>query len=540
MDQESLKFDVLIIGAGPAGLSAGIRLKQLCLQHSIDLSICIIEKGAEVGAHILSGAVLEPTALNELIPDWKSKEAPLHTKAKYDQFFYLTKNKAYHLPTPMQMRNEGNYIISLGLFCRWLKQQAEQLGIDVYPGFAASKILYNDSGQVIGVSIGDMGIDKDGQPTQQYQAGLKLFAKQTLFSEGCRGHLSQQLMQRFDLRNGVQPQTYAIGIKELWKVATKHHKPGTVIHSVGWPLDQQTYGGSFLYHLENNQIAIGFVIGLDYRNPWLNPFAEFQRFKTHPSICPVLSDGERIAYGARALNEGGYQSIPKLTFPGGAIIGDAAGFINVPKIKGIHTAMKSAMIAAESVFTHLQQKQNHEICTYTKNLRQSWLWKELYRVRNIRPGFHWGLWPGLAYAAIDTYLLHGKAPWTFGHYHDNQRLQKAKKCKKIHYPAPDNKITFDILSSLYLANINHPENQPCHLLLKDTNQPIIVNLKDYAAPEQRYCPANVYEIIGIESKQPQLQINAQNCLHCKVCDIKDSNITWVPPEGGSGPNYEEM
>ena len=538
-----MEYDVVIVGAGPSGLAAAIRLKQLRAEHDHDISVCIVEKGSEVGAHILSGAVLEPRSLSELIPDWKQQGAPLKTAVTSDRLLYLTKTGKVRLPTPPQMNNHGNYIISLGNLCRWLGEQAEGLGVEIYPGFAAAEVLYSGDGAVRGVATGDMGIGKDGQPTDNYQPGVELLAKHTMFAEGCRGSLTKTLFERFGLRDGVDPQTFGIGIKELWQVEPANHKQGLVIHTVGWPLDSRTYGGSFLYHLEDNQVAVGFVVGLDYRNPHLSPYDEFQRFKTHPAIRPTLEGGRRVAYGARALNEGGYQSIPKLTFPGGMLIGDGAGFLNVPKIKGSHTAMKSGMTAAEAVFEALRSGKDGELTDYPERLKQTWLWSELYRVRNIRPSFRWGLWGGFLYAGLDTYLLRGRAPWTLHHHNDHQSLKKADECPKIDYPKPDGKITFDKLSSVYLSGTNHEENQPAHLKLKDTSVPIEINLKDYDAPEQRFCPAGVYEIVrNDDGSEPHLQINAQNCVHCKACDIKDltQNINWVVPEGGGGPNYPNM
>ncbi|MDH3691608.1 MAG: electron transfer flavoprotein-ubiquinone oxidoreductase [Gammaproteobacteria bacterium] len=543
MERESMEYDVVIVGAGPSGLAAAIRLKQLSSEHEHDISVCIVEKGSEVGAHILSGAVLEPRALNELLPQWKDQGAPLNSPVTQDRFFFLTERKSIRLPTPPQMHNHGNYIISLGNLCRWLGEKAEELGVEVYPGFAAAEVLYDNDGRVRGIATGDMGIGSDGQPTANHQPGVELHAKFTLFAEGCRGSLTKTLFERFDLRNGVDPQTYGIGIKELWEIDSNKHQQGLVIHTVGWPLDSNTYGGSFLYHLENNQVAVGFVIGLDYQNPHLSPYDEFQRFKTHPAIRPTFAGGTRVAYGARALNEGGFQSIPKLTFPGGALIGDCAGFLNTPKIKGTHTAMKSAMTAAEAVFQALRDDQRGELTSYPERLQQSWLWQELYQARNVRTGFRWGLWGGIAYAGFDTYVLRGRAPWTMHHHEDHKALMKSADAPKIEYPRPDGEITFDKLSSVFISNTNHEENQPCHLKLKDPNTPIEVNLKEYDAPEQLYCPAGVYEILcDDDGSNPRLQINAQNCVHCKTCDIKDvtQNINWVVPEGGGGPNYPNM
>ena len=543
MTRESMNFDVLIIGAGPSGLSAGIRLAQLAKKNNKELSISVVEKGSEVGAHILSGAVLETKALDELIPDWKSKDAPLKTETKKDNFILLTKNKSFKLPTPPQMKNDGNYIISLGNFCRWLAKQAEELGVNIFPGFAASEILYDEKAKkVIGIRIGDQGIDKNGKQLENFQQGYDLLAKQTIFAEGCHGSLTKKLINKYNLRENSDPQTYGIGLKELWEIKPENHKLGEIIHSIGWPLDNQTYGGSFLYYLENNQVSVGFVIGLDYKNPHLSPFDEFQRFKIHPKIKKIFEGGKRISYGARALTEGGFQSIPKLTVPGGLLVGCTAGFMNVPKIKGTHTAMKSGMIAAEEIFKNIFDEKKIEINTYEDEIKKSWVWDELYRVRNIRPSFQWGFWPGLIYSAIDTFIFRGKAPWTLKHHDDHKSLKEAKKSKKIDYPKPDGVITFDKLSSVFISNTNHAENQPCHLQLKDNNIPIEYNLENYDAPEQRYCPAGVYEIVDLEKNSPKLQINAQNCVHCKICDIKDpsQNINWATPEGGGGPRYPNM
>ena len=543
-----MNFDVVIVGAGPAGLTMGIRLAQLAREQERELSICILEKGAEVGAHILSGAVIEPRALDELLPDWKERGAPLNVPVKADQFKYLTAKGAISMPTPPQMDNDGNYIISLGNFCRWLAEQAEELGVEIFPGFAAAEVLYDEAGAVRGVATGDMGIGKDGEPTDSYEPGVELIGRQTVFAEGCRGSLSGELMERFSLRDGVEPQTYGIGIKELWEVRPEVHAEGTALHTIGWPLQSDTYGGSFLYHNENNQVAVGFVIGLDYRNPHLSPFEEFQRFKTHPAIRPLFEGGKRIAYGARAISEGGLQSLPKLTFPGGLLVGDTAGFLNVPKIKGTHTAMKSAMLAAEAVFESLPADYDEEnpgpaieATAYADKFRQSWLYRELNQVRNIRPGFHRGLWWGLFLAALESYLFRGKAPWTFGHHADHEQLGHKNDYPKIDYPKPDGEVSFDRNSSVYLSGTYHEENQPAHLRLRDDSVPITLNLEKYDAPEQRYCPAGVYEIVQRDG-QPALQINAQNCVHCKTCDIKDpsQNIHWVVPEGGGGPAYPNM
>jgi electron-transferring-flavoprotein dehydrogenase len=539
MARERMEYDVVIVGAGPSGLSAAIRLKQLAAAAERETSVCVIEKGSEVGAHILSGAVFEPRALNELIPDWRERGAPLQTPAADDRFLFLTERRAYRLPTPPQMHNRGNYIISLGNLCRWLAKEAEQLGVEIYPGFAAAEVLYDDDGQVCGVATGDMGIGKDGQPTPNYQEGVELRGRETLLAEGARGSLTKTLVERFDLRADADPQTYAIGIKELWEVAPDRHHRGRVVHTVGWPLDNRTYGGSFLYHLEDNQVSVGFVIGLDYDNPYLNPFEEFQRFKTHPAICEVFEGGRRVAYGARALNEGGFQSIPRLDFPGGALIGCAAGFVNVPKIKGSHTAMKSGMVAAEAVFARLGGDPD---ATIGAALEQSWVWDELYRVRNIRPSFRVGTLAGLAYSALDTYLLRGRAPWTFHNHADYSQLARADAVPPIAYPRPDGKISFDRLTSVSFSFTNHEEGQPAHLKLRDPGKAISINYRLYDSPEQRYCPAGVYEIVDDGVSGKRLQINAQNCVHCKTCDIKDpeQNIDWVVPEGGGGPNYPNM
>ncbi len=547
MERESMEFDVVIVGGGPSGLSAAIQLMKRAQAEERELAVCVIEKGSEVGAHTLSGAVIETKALDELIPDWKDKGAPLNTAASADTFLFLTEKGAQKLPTPPQMHNAGNYIVSLGNVCRWLAEQAEAMGVEIYPGFAGSEVLFHDDGSVKGVATGDMGLDKDGNPIDgMYEPGVELHAKQTLFAEGCRGSLTKGLLDKFNLRDGRDPQTYGIGIKELWEVDPAVHKEGTIVHTVGWPLDSKTYGGSFLYHLENNQVAVGFVIGLDYANPHLSPFDEFQRFKTHPKIRPIFEGGRRVAYGARALTEGGVQSLPKLTFPGGVLVGDTAGTLNVPKIKGTHTAMKSGMLAADAVFDALKAETaaQGEVAAYEKAFRDSWVYSELHKVRNIRPSFRWGLWGAIAYSALDTYLFAGKAPWTLHHHcADNECLKPAKDMPKIDYPKPDGKISFDKLSSVFISNTAHEENQPCHLRLKDTATPVQVNLALYDGPEQRFCPAGVYEYVEDKEKGGQrLQINFANCVHCKTCDIKDptQNINWVVPQGGGGPNYPNM
>ncbi len=543
MARDIMNYDVLIVGGGPAGLAAAIRLKQLAVAASCELSVCLIEKGAEIGAHLLSGAVLEPRALFELLPDALAMGAPLHTKASDDRFMLLTKKHAVRLPNPPQMHNKGNYIISLGELGRWLAQQAEAMGVEIYAGFAAAEIIYDTQGRVQGVATGDMGIGKDGQPTARHVAGIELHAQQTIFAEGCRGSLTKQLFERFKLREKCDPQTYGLGIKELWEIDPAQHHAGRIMHSVGWPMSSNTYGGSWLYHYGQNLVSVGFVVGLDYDNPSLSPFEEMQRFKTHPAIAPIFKGGRRLAYGARAISEGGLQSIPKLTMPGAVLAGDAAGFVNVPKIKGNHAAMKSGMLAAEAVFDHLQKTPAlAEVTDLQQRLEASWLWAELHAVRNIRPAFRWGFWAGMLYAAIDTLLLRGKAPWTLHHHPDHTSLKRKNEVEPIIYPKPDGVLTFDRLSSVFLSNTNHEEDQPCHLQLKNPDLAISHNYALYNSPEQNYCPAGVYEIVKDAAGQPRLQINAQNCVHCKTCDIKDptQNINWVVPEGGGGPNYGQM
>lgn len=542
-DRENMEFDVVIVGAGPSGLACAIRLKQLADQAGKELNIVVLEKGSEVGAHLLSGAVFEPRALQELIPDWQQKGAPLTCAATTDKFLFLTEKRAFRLPTPPQMKNHGNYIISLGALGRWLAEQAEGMGIQIFPGFAASEVLYDHTGAVIGVATSDRGLDKDGNKTDSFEAGYELHARQTIFAEGAHGSLTKTLINHFDLRKNSDPQTYGLGIKEIWEIDPAKHEQGSITHTLGWPMDSETYGGSWIYHMEDNKISIGFVVGLDYKNPYLSPYQEMQRFKTHPAIKQLLEGGRRIAYGARALVEGGFQSLPKLTFPGGLLIGDCAGFLNTPKIKGNHTAMKSGMVAAESLFPLLDNSADwgKECTNYTENLKQSWLWSELKSVRNIRPGFQKGLWFGLLNAAFETISL-GMAPWTLKNHADYSEMKPAAASARIDYPKPDGIITFDRLTSVSFSNTNHAENQPSHLKLKDPSIPVAVELKVYDGPSQRFCPAGVYEFVKDEEGKDKFQINAQNCVHCKTCDIKDpsQNINWTVPYGGDGPNYPNM
>ena len=539
-NREIMEYDVVIVGAGPSGLSAAIKLKQLSKDANKDLSVCVVEKGSEVGAHILSGAVIETKALDELIPDWKTKDCPLKTKANDDKFLYLTETKSYQLPTPPQMHNKGNYIISLSDFTKWLAEQAELLEVEIYPGFSASEVLFNEQNKVIGIATCDMGRLKDGSEGPNFEQGIELHAKQTVFSEGCRGHLGKILIKKFNLDIESSPQTYGIGIKELWEISPEKSKPGSILHTTGWPLKSDTYGGSFLYHLDKNKISIGFVVGLDYKNPYLSPYMEFQRFKHHPEIKKILEGGRRINYGARALNEGGIQSLPKLTFPGGMLVGCEAGFLNVHKIKGTHLAMKSGIIAASTILENIDTKD--EISNFEDQIKNSWVWSELYKVRNIRPSFKWGFWKAIVYSALDTYIFRGNAPWTIDHHGtDHESLENKNKHEKINYPKPDNIISFDRLTNVSFSGTNHEENQPCHLTLKNEDVPIKTNLELYDNPETLYCPAGVYEIV-LNDNKPQLQINAQNCVHCKTCDIKDptQNINWITPQGGGGPNYQGM
>jgi len=551
VERESMEFDVLIVGAGPAGLAAACKIRQLSESTGKDISVCVVEKGSEVGAHILSGAVFEPSALNELFPDWKEKGAPLNTPVTGDDIYYMTSaEKAIKVPgfaVPKTMHNEGNYIISLGNLCRWMAEQAEGMGAEIYPGFAASDVLFHEDGRVKGVVTGDMGIAADGSEKDSYMPGMELHAKYTLFAEGCRGHLGKRLMEKFDLNAGKDPQHYGLGIKELWKIDPAKHEEGKVMHAAGWPLAENgAAGGSFLYHIEDNQVSIGLITDLCYDNPYLSPFEEFQRFKKHPTVMQYLEGGERISYGARAIAKGGLQSLPKMTFPGGLLIGCDAGTLNFAKIKGSHTAMKSGMIAAEVVHKAITENEatGQELGEYTTAFENSSVYKELHEQRNFGPAQHkWGNFFGSAYAFVDLNLFNGKLPWTLGDDHpDHAEMKPAAECKKITYPKPDNKITFDRLTSVFLSNTNHEEDQPCHLTLKDPELPIRDNLPKYAEPAQRYCPAGVYEVVEDAEGTPKFQINGQNCVHCKTCDIKDpaQNIIWVTPEGLGGPNYPNM
>lgn len=552
MDREALTYDVVIVGGGPAGLSAAIRIKQLALETRQEISVCLVEKGSEVGSHILSGAVIDTRALSELIPDWSNRGVPVGLPVVKTEHWWLSSKSRISLPEiilPPLMSNKGTYTLSLGNFCRWLAKEANNLGVEIYPGFAASEILYSKNGAVSGVVIGDMGLNKQGQPKNNYMRGPAITGKYTLLAEGARGSLAQNLIERFRLAQGCEPQTYALGLKELWQIPQDLHKAGMVVHTQGWPLDNTTAGGGFIYHQENNQLAIGFVVALDYANPSLSPFDEFQRFKTHPAVRPLLKGGKRLAYGARVINEGGWQSVPKLIFPGGALIGCAAGFVNVPRIKGSHNAMKTGIIAAEAVHDAIAAGRCQDMLeSYVDSYKRSWVWTDLYKVRNVRPALRkFGNFLGTLYAGIDLWLnsigFGFLIPWTFGHHADHSATGQTSDFPRLKYDKPDGVITFDRLSSVYLSNTNHEEDQPCHLKLKNANTPISVNLKNYGSPEEIYCPAAVYEILYHSKDQnPYLHINAQNCIHCKTCDVKDmtQNIVWTPPEGGGGPNYPNM
>jgi electron-transferring-flavoprotein dehydrogenase len=542
-----MEFDVLIVGGGPAGLGAAIRLKQLAAERGTELGVCVIEKGSEIGAHTLSGAVMDPRALNELIPDWKAQGAPLETEVTHDEVLFLTESKSIATPQwaiPSGLKNHGNYIVSLGNVVKWLGQQAEALGVEIYPGFAAAEILFDDAGAVRGVATGNMGVGRDGEPTENFQPGMELLAKYTLFAEGSRGHLGRQLIARFALDKDCDPQSYGIGIKELWEIEPSKHRKGLVVHTAGWPLDNDTYGGSFLYHFGDNKVAVGFVVGLGYQNPWLSPYEEFQRYKTHPAIRGTFEGGKRLSYGARAITAGGIMSLPKTVFPGGALIGCDAGFLNASRIKGSHAAIKTGMLAAEAAFEAIAAGRSaDELSAYPQAFRSSWLFDELWQARNFKQWMGKGLYTGTIMVGIEQVVLGGKFPWTLHHTHaDHECLKPASAFKPIVYPKPDGKITFDKLSSVFISNTNHEENQPIHLTLKDPGVPVKVNLATYAGPEQRYCPAGVYEYVKNDDGSDRLQINAQNCVHCKTCDIKDptQNIVWVVPEGGGGPNYPGM
>ncbi len=553
--REAMEYDVVVVGAGPGGLSTAIRLKQLAAERGQDVSVVVLEKGSEPGAHILSGAIMDPRALTELFPDWQERGAPLHQPVTDDAFLLMTETGATRVPNlflPPCFDNHGNYIVSLGDVTRWLGEQAEALGVEIFPGFAAAEVLYNEQGAVKGVATGNMGVGKDGEPTDHFQLGMELHAKYTIFAEGARGHLGKQVIARYGLDAGKDPQSYGIGIKELWEIDPKRHQPGLALHSAGWPLDEATYGGSFLYHMTDNKVVVGFVVGLDYQNPWLSPFEEFQRFKTHPNIrwyfegdaAKGIQPGKRISYGARAITAGGLLSLPKTVFPGGALVGCDAGYLNASRIKGSHAAIKTGMLAAEAAYDAIVAgRSGDELSAYPEAFEASWLHTELNKARNFKQWFKKGRSVGTLMTGIEQFLLRGHIPWTIHRDKpDHVNLRPAAECAPIEYPKPDGKLTFDRLSSVFISNTNHEENQPAHLTLKDATVPVSVNLSRYAGPESRYCPAGVYEFVKSEDGADRLQINAQNCVHCKTCDIKDpsQNIVWVTPEGGGGPNYAGM
>jgi electron-transferring-flavoprotein dehydrogenase len=553
--REAMEYDVVVVGGGPAGLATAIRLKQLAAGDGKEVSVVVLEKGSEPGAHILSGAVMDPKALTELIPDWKPKGAPLNQPVTGDAMVFLTEKGGLRVPNPLlpkNFQNHGNYIVSLGNVTRWLAQQAEALGVEIFPGFSAAEVLYNEDGSVKGVATGNVGIGKNGEPTENFQLGMELHAKYTMFAEGSRGHLGKQLIERFNLDQGCDPQTYGIGVKEMWEIDPKRHQPGFVLHTAGWPMDNDTYGGAFLYHMENNLVALGFITGLDYANPYLSPFEEFQRWKTHPNIrwylegdeSQGIKPGKRLSYGARAITAGGLMSLPKTVFPGGALVGDDAGYLNVSRIKGSHAAIKTGMLAAEAAYEALGAGRQHdELTAYPEAFERSWLYQELNKSRNFKAWFKKGLWPATFMNGIEQFLLRGYMPWTLHRdTPDHAALKPASQCQPIAYPKPDGKLTFDRLSSVFISNTNHAEDQPAHLTLKDASVPVKVNLAQFAGPESRYCPAGVYEFVKNDDNTDRLQINAQNCVHCKTCDIKDptQNIVWVTPEGGGGPNYTNM
>jgi electron-transferring-flavoprotein dehydrogenase len=549
--RETMEYDLVVVGGGPGGLATAIRLKQLCNDKGQDLSVVVLEKGSEPGAHILSGAVMDPRAMNELFPDWKARGAPLNQAVTDDELLILSEQSSSTVPSwlmPRNFHNDGCYVVSLSNVTKWLAQQAEAMGVEIFPGFTAAEVLYNDDGSVKGVATGHVGLGKDGLPTDNFQLGMELLGKYTVFAEGARGHLGKQLIERFDLNKGKDTQTFAIGIKELWEVDPSLAKPGLVVHTSGWPIEDNSFGGGFLYHLEDNKVTLGFVLGLDYTNTYMNPFEEMQRWKTHPSIAKHLKGGKRIGYGARAINNGTPQALPKTVFPGGALIGCDAGYLNAARIKGSHAAIKSGMLAAEAAFVAIAEGRAHdELTAYPTQFENSWLYKELHQTRNFKNWFKKGKWVGQLMTGIEQFALPkigiSTPPWTLhNHKADHSSLKPAKQCAHIHYPKPDGVLSFDKLSSVFISNTNHEENQPAHLTLKDSHVPVNINLSNYDGPEGRYCPAGVYEYIKTAEGKDQLQINAQNCVHCKTCDIKDptQNIVWVTPEGGGGPNYAGM